>query len=107
MTGAIATNIAKDVSFIALANLKDGKMYYTSTTIDRHFAISIMNFNTNLSVYTFYGSNARGITQETSYHVSPVHDSATKTSYFAHYHLGNTPRDFAVAHAFYGTPRLI
>lgn len=107
LTVAIVNKLSKNAYFIALANSKDGKMYYTPTAIERTFAVSIMNYNTLISIYTYYASNARSVAQEAGNNKSPVYDVAHKVGFYNHYHLGNISRESAVSHAFFGTQRLI
>ena len=104
LTATVIMRISKSSYFMAFADPKDGAMYYTPTPISRDFAISIMNYNTAVSVYTYYESSARSIAQVAGGHMSPIHDYAHKSGYFNHYHLGNISHDLCKAHAFYGFP---
>lgn len=106
LTGSIVSKLSKNDYFMTWANAKDGQMYYSPTVITKQFAISIMNHNSTVSIYTYYESNARSVTQQAGDNKSPVYDYAHKVGYFSHYHLGNIPRDYAVAHAFFGMPRV-
>lgn len=109
LTSAIISTLAQNAYFLALA-AKDGRMYYSPVAIDRVFAVSIMQFNSAVSVYTFLEKNARSIAQEASINKSPLFDYAHDIGYFNHYHLGNLSNygerhDICKSHAFFDWPQ--
>ena len=107
LTQAIVNTISRNDYFLAYARPSDGLMYYTPIKITKEFAISVMSYNSKISIYTYHGLNARSVAQQAGHNKSPVHDKAHGKGYFDHYHLGNIPRDFAVSHAFYGMSQFV
>ena len=110
LTATAISKLAKNAYFLALANKDDGAMYYCATPINKYLAISIMAENTELSVYTYYESNARSIAQQAGNNMSPIWEKHHKYGYFDHYHLGNLskpgePHTRCRSHAFYGLPK--
>ncbi|MDR3293033.1 MAG: hypothetical protein LBT20_02895, partial [Clostridiales bacterium] len=97
--------LAKEAYFLAFANPNDGKMYFCFAPITKPLSIEIMQFNhSEISVYTYHDYNARSIAQQAGQNFSPIHDFATKSGYFNHYHMGDRPHEVSYSHAFYGLP---
>ncbi|MDD4351273.1 MAG: hypothetical protein PHP83_03735, partial [Clostridia bacterium] len=105
LTTAIIATLATNAYFIALANTKSGDMYYTPIAIPKNLAISVINFNSFVSIYTFLPSNARNIAQQAGNHKSPVFDTHHKPGYFDHFHRGDISHELAISHAFFGLPQ--
>lgn len=110
LTAAAISKLSKNAYYIAFAEPRTGKMYYTPTAINRDFALSIMAANTTVSVYTYYESNARSIAQQAGNNMSPIWERHHNNGYFDHYHLGNLSKNFTshedcYSHAFYGLPQ--
>ena len=105
MTTSIVEQISKNAYFIVLSNPKDGLMYYSPVAIDKNFAISVINFNTIVIIYTFMAQNARSVAQQAGNNMSPVFDLHHKPGYFDHYHRGDIPHEDAISHVFFGLPQ--
>lgn len=105
LTAEMIGTLAKNAYFIAMADASDGNMYYSPVAITRDFAVSIVNYNSAVSVYTFDDDKARSVAQEAGNNESPVWDRHHKPGYFDHYHRGDIPHDEAISHVFYGLPK--
>lgn len=108
LTEAKIKKLPVNTYYVALA-ASDGKLVFCATPILRCLAVAIMRANTNVSVYTFNNSSARGITQEASDFMSPIFDYRHNSGYFNHYHLGNLTgrgenHSICKSHAFFGFP---
>ncbi|GEM_PF-3946801 len=111
LTEAIAAALSPKDYFIALAS-SDGCMMFCAVPITKDLAVSIMQANTVVSVYTVLPGNARSVAQIAGNNMSPIHENGHQIGYFAHYHLGNLSvrgetHSACHSHAFYGLPRII